>query len=168
MDKMWAPWRAKYISSIPERSRRSVFSLMLKEDDDRKNYIFLRREHAFAVLNLFPYSNGHVLVIPNRQVNDIDKLRPEERIGLMDLMIDVKALLEELLRPAGFNIGLNLGRAAGAGIPEHIHFHVVPRWRGDVNFMPVTAGTKVISQSLDDLYKRIMDAIQKRRRSPGK
>lgn len=162
MDKLWAPWRIGYISKISKHKKGSVFARMVREKNDKKNYIFIRQPYAFAVLNLFPYSNGHVLVIPNRQVSDIEKLRKEEREGLFDLIVDVKTLLKEVLKPAGFNIGLNLGRAAGAGIPEHIHFHVVPRWRGDVNFMPVTAQTKVISQSLDALYKKLVDAYQKR------
>jgi ATP adenylyltransferase len=164
VDKLWAPWRIGYLVKIPEHKKGSVFARIFRDHDDKKNYVFIRQKHAFAVLNLYPYSNGHVLVIPNRQVNDLEKLRGEERAGLFDLLIEVKAVLTDALKPAGFNIGLNLGRAAGAGIPEHIHFHVVPRWRGDVNFMPVTAQTKVISQSLDALYKELVDAYQKRHR----
>lgn len=162
MDKLWAPWRSEYISKIETHQKGSVFARILSEKKDKKNYVIIRQEHAFAVLNLFPYTNGHVLVVPNRQVNDIDKLRKPEREAIFDLLIEVKSLLKQVLKPAGFNIGLNLGRAAGAGIPEHIHFHVVPRWRGDVNFMPVTAQTRVISQSLDSLYRKLVDAYQKR------
>ena len=164
MDKLWAPWRIKYITKIGRKPNGTLFSRILKEKKDKKNYIFLRQKHSFAVLNIFPYNNGHVLLIPNRKVNDIVKLRREEREDLMDLLEEVKLLLDEVLAPAGYNIGMNIGRAAGAGIPEHLHMHVVPRWKGDVNFMPAVGGTKVISQSLDELYERLVDAHKRRNR----
>ena len=164
MDKLWAPWRVKYITKIGKNVRGSIFTRMLKEKKDKKNFIFIRTKHSFSVLNIYPYNNGHVLIVPNRQVKDLSQLRREEREDLFDLLEETKSLLEEVLSPQGFNIGINLGRVAGAGIPAHLHIHLVPRWRGDVNFMPVTAGTKVISQSLKSLYDKLSHAYKKRHR----
>ena len=152
MDTLWAPWRAKYITRIGKKQKGCVFCRILAERKDKHNYIFIRRTHAYAVLNIFPYSNGHCLIVPNRHVSDIDKLKKEELMDVMGLLIDTKKLLTRAVEPAGFNVGLNLGRLAGAGIPGHVHLHLVPRWKGDHNFMPVTAGAKVISQSLDVIY----------------
>jgi ATP adenylyltransferase len=120
--------------------------------------IFKRGAHAFAVLNLYPYSNGHCLVVPNRHVGDISKLSQAEYAQLMELLLTTKELLQKALKPQGFNIGINLGRVSGAGIPGHVHIHIVPRWKADHNFMPVTAATKVISQSLSVTYKKIVYA----------
>ena len=122
----------------------------------------MRTQYCFAVLNIYPYNNGHVLVMPYRHVNDFDKLHETELIDLMNLVTACKKLLQKIFAPQGYNIGINLGRVAGAGFPGHIHIHIVPRWYGDVNFMPVTAGTKVISQSLKTLYERLMLAQKKK------
>lgn len=162
MDKLWAPWRSKYITAILKKTTGCIFCRMLKEKQDKKNYIFIRRKYSFSVLNLYPYNNGHVLILPFRHVNDLSKLTKEEREDLLDLLDETKVLVAKVLTPHGFNIGINLGRAAGAGFPEHIHIHLVPRWEGDVNFMPVIAQTKVISQSLKTLYERLVNAHQKR------
>lgn len=159
MEKIWAPWRVPYITKINKNksTRASVFSKILKEKKDKKNYIYLRRGKSFAVLNLYPYNNGHTLIVPNRQIGELEELTEEERKDLFDTLLEAKQLLHKVLNPVGFNIGINLGRYAGAGIPEHLHIHIVPRWKGDVNFMPVTAETKVISQSLDALYKLLIE-----------
>ncbi len=162
MNKLWAPWRAKYIARIGKKQKGCLFCRILAERKDRRNYIFIRREHAFAVLNIYPYSNGHCLVLSNRHVSDIDKLKREELADMMDLLMETKQLLTRVLKPGGFNIGLNLGRLAGAGIPGHVHVHIVPRWKSDHNFMPVTAGTKVISQSLDVIYRLLLNAHAQR------
>jgi ATP adenylyltransferase len=162
MNKLWAPWRAKYIARIRKKQKGCLFCRILTERKDRRNYIFIRRPHAFAVLNIYPYSNGHCLILSNRHVNDIDKLKREELADMMDLLMEVKGLLTRVLKPDGFNIGLNLGRSAGAGIPGHVHVHIVPRWKGDHNFMPVTAKTRVLSQSLDVIYRLLSNAHTKR------
>lgn len=156
MNKLWAPWRAKYIKRIGKKRKRCLFCRILAERKDKRNYIFIRRPHAYAVLNIYPYSNGHCLVLSNRHVNDIGRLKREELADMMDLLMETKRLLTRVLKPGGFNIGLNLGRSAGAGIPGHVHVHIVPRWKSDHNFMPVTAGTKVLSQSLDVIYRLLM------------
>ena len=122
----------------------------------------MRTKYSFAVLNIYPYNNGHVLVMPFRHVDDLDKLQEKELVDLMNLMTACKKLLKKVLGPKGYNIGINLGRVAGAGFPGHVHIHIVPRWPGDVNFMPVTADIKVISQSLRTLYERLL-RVQKKK-----
>lgn len=158
MDKLYAPWRASYVTGLDKKKQPCVFCAILKDTKDAKHFIFLRGAHTFAVLNLFPYSNGHCLVLPNRHVSDLTKLSIVEQQALMAMTIDVKQLLTKALGPTGFNLGMNLGRIAGAGIPGHVHMHIVPRWKGDHNFMPVTAQTKVISQSLAVIHKALIHA----------
>ena len=160
MDKLWAPWRVKYVTKILSKSKKCVFCKILSGKNDRKNFIFLRTQYSFAVLNIYPYNNGHVLVMPYRHVNDIAKLTQDEMMDLMNLVNRTKKLLEKVMKPKGFNIGVNIGRAAGAGFPGHVHIHIVPRWLGDVNFMPVLTDTKVISQSLRALWTRLIQ-VQK-------
>jgi ATP adenylyltransferase len=163
MQRLWAPWRETYITKvIGNQHKGCTFCKILKDGKDVKNYIFLRGSLTYAVLNIFPYSNGHCLIIPNRHVGDISKLNSDELKEMMDLLLKTKNLLEKALKPHGFNVGFNLGRIAGAGIPKHLHMHIVPRWKNDHNFMPITAGTKVISQSLKGIYKSLTNANQKR------
>jgi ATP adenylyltransferase len=164
MNRLWAPWRETYITKIVDKQKSCVFCRILAEKKDKQHLIFIRKPYAYAVLNLYPYSNGHCLVVPNRHVNDISKLPQEEYVQLMELLREAKDLLQEALKPQGFNVGINFGRIAGAGIPGHVHIHVVPRWKGDHNFMPVTAATKIISQSLSVVYKKLNDAHAKRHR----
>jgi len=164
MEKLWAPWRTKYITNVVKKNNGALFSKILKEKRDKKNFIFIRTRHSFSVLNIYPYNNGHVLVVPKRRVNDLSKLTKIEREDLFDLLDTTKSLLNEVLSPQGYNIGINIGKVAGAGVPEHIHIHIVPRWKGDVNFMPVIGDTKIISQSLESLYKQLVNAHKKRNR----
>jgi len=162
MQRLWAPWREAYISKLSIKPKSCVFCSILADQKDKLHLIFIRKPKAYAVLNLYPYSNGHCLIIPNSHVSDISKLSHDEYIQLMDLLREAKDLLQKTLKPQGFNIGINLGRIAGAGIPGHVHIHLVPRWKADHNFMPVTASTKVISQSLTVIYKKLDDAYKKR------
>jgi len=169
MDRLWAPWREAYITKIIDKQKSCVFCrIQAAYKKDRQHLVLTRKPHAYAVLNLYPYSNGHCLVVSNRHVNDISKLPQEEYAQLMELLRETKDLLQAVLKPHGFNIGVNLGRIAGAGIPGHVHIHIVPRWKGDHNFMPVTAATKVISQSLSVIYKKLEDAYKKRYRGSRK
>jgi len=168
MDRLWAPWRETYITKIIDNGKTCVFCRILKARSDKRHLVFIRQSHCYAVLNLYPYSNGHCLVVPNRHVGDISHLSQEEYAQLMELVKEAKDLLQTVLDPHGFNVGINLGRVAGAGIPGHVHVHVVPRWRGDHNFMPVTAATKVISQSLSVIYKKLDNAYKKRHRGTRK
>ena len=161
MDKLWAPWRVKYITLLQDKSLRGgskktcIFCRMRKEKKDKENYILVRTQYSFSVLNIYPYNNGHLLIVPLRHVNDLVKLTREEREDLMDLLSSMKNLTDKILKPGGYNIGINLGKIAGAGFPGHLHIHLVPRWRGDVNFMPVVGNTKVISQSLRTLFNQL-------------
>ena len=168
MHRLWAPWREQYISKVNKNQHKGcIFCRMRKAKNDAKNHIFVRRPLAYAVLNIYPYSNGHCLIVPNRHVNDLSKMTKDEIGGMMELLLETQALLTAAVKPHGFNVGFNLGRLAGAGIPGHVHMHVVPRWKGDHNFMPVTANTKVISQSLDAIYKLLTHAHTQRHRRTG-
>jgi len=160
MDKLWAPWRVKYVTEMIGKTKGCVFCKMLKERKDKKNLIVIRTKLSFTVLNLYPYNNGHILVLPNRHVADLSKLTEEENTDLFRLLNTTKSLLDKTLKPAGYNVGMNLGRVAGAGFPGHLHVHIVPRWKGDSNFMPVIGQTKVISQSLQTLHQRLTSQHQ--------
>lgn len=163
MDKLWAPWRAAYVTRIGKKETGCVFCRIFKEKkEDKKNYVICRSEYSYAVLNIYPYNNGHIMIVPNRHIDDTAKLLKKERDDLFDLFEEMKLLLKKVVGAQGFNIGINLGKEAGAGFPGHVHVHIVPRWRGDVNFMPVTANTKVISQSLNEVRKQLTDAYKKR------
>ena len=162
MKRLWAPWREGYITKIISKQKSCAFCRILADRKDRQHLIFIRESHAYAVLNLYPYSNGHCLVVPNRHVGDISKLPRTEYIELMDLLLKTKKLLQKAFKPQGFNIGINLGCMAGAGIPGHVHVHIVPRWRGDHNFMSVTANSRVLSQSLSAMYKKLTYADKTR------
>jgi len=159
--RIWAPWRVGYITRISEKPKGCIFCSIRRQRKDRQNLIFIRRRHTYGVLNIFPYNNGHCLIIPNRHINDLRKLKAEEKAELYSLVDLTQDLLERSIRPEGYNIGVNCGRVAGAGFPGHIHVHIVPRWRGDVNFMPITAGTKVISQSLQAVYDLLVKGVKR-------
>jgi ATP adenylyltransferase len=162
MNNLWAPWRETYITKLMPKQKSCAFCRILAAHKDKQHLIFIRKSYAYAVLNIYPYSNGHCLIVPNRHVGDISKLSAKEYVELMELLREVKGLLQTALGPQGFNVGINLGRVAGAGIPRHVHIHIVPRWSGDHNFMPVTAATKVISSSLRMVYKKLDDAYTQR------
>ena len=168
MNRLWAPWREAYIRKLTTKQKFCVFCRILADNKDKKHLIFIRSAHAYEVLNLYPYSNGHCLIVPNRHVGDISKLAQVEYVELMDLLRETKDLLQKAIKPQGFNVGINLGNVAGAGIPGHVHVHIVPRWKGDHNFMPVTADAKVISQSLSVIYKKLEDAYTQRHRGTRK
>jgi ATP adenylyltransferase len=152
MKNIWAPWRIDYVSN-PKKDKKCIFCKKAKEKDDKANFVLLRAEYSFALLNIYPYSNGHLMVAPYRHISDFNDLEDSELNEIFKLIKISKERLKKYLNPEGFNIGINIGAAAGAGIKDHIHFHLVPRWIGDTNFMPLLADTKVISQSLNDLYR---------------
>jgi ATP adenylyltransferase len=158
LDRIWAPWRLDYVKAVHQPNDEGcIFCIDDDTARDRKRHVVVRRAVCFAMLNLYPYNNGHLLVAPRRHVGTLDGLSGDELTALMALVRDCTRLLDQALAPQGYNIGLNLGRAAGAGIVEHLHFHVVPRWAGDTNFMPATAGTKVMPQSLDALWELLRE-----------
>lgn len=154
MNKLWAPWRISYIKKI-RKEKGCLFCRARLKANDRKHYVFLRTRTSLAMLNIYPYNNGHIMVAPVRHAASLDRLSKEELMDVMDCLKKTQALLRRVLKPQGFNIGINEGRVAGAGIENHLHIHVVPRWKGDSNFMPLIADTKVISQSLESLYKEL-------------
>ena len=156
MDRLWAPWRSRFFYPRGQRSRGCIFCRAVRSRADRQHHVVRRSAHAFAILNLYPYNNGHVMIAPRRHVADFAALTDEELLEVWRLAGSVQAQLTRALKAQGFNLGINLGRVAGAGIPGHLHVHLVPRWRGDTNFMPIVGWTKVISQSLDELYQQLM------------
>lgn len=149
MDKLWAPWRSVFIKI--KKIKGCIFCVKGKKD--KSSFIIKKSAHSFAMLNIYPYNNGHIMVSPFRHVKDLKRLNDEELLDIIKLTRDMQVLLEKKLKPHGFNIGINTGRVAGAGYKNHLHIHVVPRWEGDSNFMPVVADTKVMPQSLEELYK---------------
>ena len=152
MDRLWAPWRIGYVSNSDKESHCFLCNAA-EEANDRKNLVVRRGKHCFALLNRYPYNNGHVMVAPYAHKADLPDLTEEERREMMALVLEVQAALRATFRPHGFNVGINIGGAAGAGIPGHIHTHVIPRWTGDTNFVTTVADLKVISQSLEESYK---------------
>jgi ATP adenylyltransferase len=158
-DRLWAPWRMKYISTIGKREKRCVLCVNGRRKSDSKNLVLFRSERCYIMLNLFPYNIGHLMVVPYAHTADLSSLDEKTQLDLLRLVERSVGALRKTLRPDGFNIGLNLGRAAGAGIDRHLHVHVVPRWNGDTNFMPVLGSTKVISEGLKESYKRLAKAF---------
>ena len=155
MDNLHAYWRMEYVS-VPKKERRSSpFATIPTLGDDRKALLLHRSSHCYIVLNKFPYNAGHLLVVPFREVSTLSDLSMEERSDFMDILVFAQQLLERALHPDGFNVGMNLGMEAGAGIPEHLHCHVVPRWKADVNFMPVIAKTRVLPEALDVMWEKL-------------
>ncbi|MEK6733105.1 MAG: HIT domain-containing protein [Candidatus Omnitrophota bacterium] len=149
MNKLWAPWRNVFIKV--KKIKGCIFCVKGKKD--KNLFIVKRSRHSFAMLNIYPYNNGHIMVSPFRHAKDLKILNDKELLDIIKLTRDMQVLLEKKLKPHGFNIGINTGKAAGAGYKDHLHIHIVPRWRGDTNFMPVIADTKVMPESLKELYK---------------
>jgi ATP adenylyltransferase len=161
LERLWATWRMSYITSLKEGvSPERVFSELPRQEDGPGNLIVHRGEHCYVVLNLYPYNTGHALVVPFRQVEDLPDLEDAEMLEMMRLASLVVRALRRCMKAQGFNLGLNLGHVAGAGIPRHLHLHIVPRWGGDTNFMPVTAQAKVLPEGLPDTYEKVRRAIR--------
>jgi len=158
MKRLWSPWRSAYIQSFSKRPKKrteSLFRSALRSRDDRKNLVVWRGKHCFIIMNRFPYNSGHLMIVPNRQVADIRRLRKAELAEIMQTVQRAMSALDRVMHPKGYNFGANLGRSAGAGIDEHVHFHIVPRWDGDTNFMPVLADTKIISEDMDVTWSKL-------------
>jgi len=161
MECLHAPWRIQYIlAPKPAGSGASLFTAIAQSSNDPDHYVIARDRSAFAILNTFPYNGGHLLVIPYRQTADLNELTDDELLNLMRLTRRCLNALTRLMKPDGFNIGMNLGRVAGAGVAEHLHIHVVPRWNGDTNFMPVIAGTTVVPQALSELAAQLRTILR--------
>jgi Diadenosine tetraphosphate (Ap4A) hydrolase and other HIT family hydrolases len=161
MKVIWAPWRIEYITR--EKEEGCIFCKKPKEKSDRENLILYRGKTGFIIMNRYPYSNGHLMALPYRHINELANLSDEERLELMNLTNICIEILREL-RPDGFNIGMNLGKVAGAGIDDHLHFHIVPRWTGDTNFMSVIGDIKVMPEYIDQTYMKLTQKLKTQER----
>lgn len=157
---LWAPWRSVFVLSKKEKGCPLCKALRAKKDS-AKNLIVYRGETCFVILNKFPYNTGHAMICPKRHTSRLDKLTEEESNELMALTQETYRIINKVLKPHSQNLGMNLGRSSGAGIPEHMHMHVVPRWNGDTSFMLVTGNTKVVSVPLDPVYEAIRKEFDK-------
>ena len=153
MDVLWAPWRMEYI--LGEKPDGCIFCMKPEEKDDRKALILYRGELCYVILNYYPYNNGHLMIVPFRHVGEIQELSAEERAEMMDLTARSLEVLKEAISPHGFNLGVNQGAVAGAGVAGHVHLHIVPRWEGDTNFMPVIGHTKVVNEGLWQTWDKL-------------
>ncbi len=161
MDIIYTPWRYDYVSNVDNRKEGCIFCLKRSEDDDRKNLIVYRAERCLAILNLFPYSSGHLMIAPYKHTGTIEELDTETLTEMMTLAQKCMHAARQAFGPDGFNVGINIARVAGAGITEHVHMHLVPRWAGDANFMPVCSDTRVLPLSLDQVWERLTEQLSK-------
>lgn len=165
MDRIFAPWRAQYILSNSDSAEEKVdwciFCVFPKLCEDEKRLIIERGKHCFVIMNAYPYNPGHLMVVPYRHTADVTSLTAEEMAEMTALVQKCVRVLTDLMKPHGFNIGMNIGKVAGAGIDQHLHMHIVPRWNGDTNFMPAIGETRVISESLASAYSRIKETWTK-------
>ncbi|MGI2336386.1 MAG: HIT family protein [Dehalogenimonas sp.] len=157
MEQLWAPWRAQLFENY--KGDGCIFCDLPAMDDDAKTLILYRGEKSFVIMNAYPYAAGHLMVVPFRHVARLSALTAEERQEIMDLTARCESAITAAMNPEGFNVGFNLGRAGGAGVDAHLHCHIVPRWVGDTNFMPVIGGTRVINESLEDTYNKIKECF---------
>ncbi|MEM7673703.1 MAG: HIT domain-containing protein [Verrucomicrobiota bacterium] len=161
MNHLHAYWRMEYVENPhKKKSGSQTFVQLLEADQDEENLILHRGPETFIIMNRFPYNAGHLMILPNRQVTELEELTPSERSEMFEQIIHGKGILSKAINPDGFNVGINLGSAAGAGIPGHLHTHIVPRWGGDTNFMPVLGQTGVLPTSLESLYHRLKQFVR--------
>ena len=159
MNHLWSPWRMEYLEG-GNNEEGCVFCVAQTRPDSAKNLIVYRGQHAYVILNLYPYTSGHVLVVPFEHNPNLEELDPETRAEMMELASRSMTVLRSIYKTQGFNMGANIGEAAGAGVPEHVHLHIVPRWNGDTNFMSTLAQTRVLPETLEDTYERIKNGFQ--------
>ena len=159
IETLWAPWRVEYFEKEPRDME--FLSAAARASDDAVHLVITRRKTAFLMMNRYPYAVGHLMAVPYKKTAELSDLGENEIVELWNLVVHAQGLLRVAARAQGFNIGLNLGEAAGAGVVDHLHIHIVPRWKGDTNFMPVIAGTKTISEGLRALYDKLIEAQNK-------
>lgn len=158
MERLWAPWRVEYIRNP---GKGCFFCKGIKSRNTKKALIIEKRGKAFAIMNRYPYNNGHLMVAPVRHIGTLEYLDDDEVLAINSLLVRMTKAIKITMKPQGFNIGINQGRIAGAGVVDHIHFHLVPRWQGDTNFMPILTDTKVVSEALLETYKKIKQGLCK-------
>jgi ATP adenylyltransferase len=159
MERMWAIWRMAYVGAKPPRG--CLFCRLARARTDRQGWVLARGHSTLVVLNAFPYNSGHVMVVPRRHAARLSGLTPAERADLVELLERTERAVRRAYRPEGLNVGMNLGACAGAGVPGHLHLHVLPRWSGDTSFLPALAGTKVMPESLVASWKRLRAAFRR-------
>src|ERR1700730_17036846 len=159
IETLWAPWRVEYFEKEPRNA--NFLSEAATASDDAANFVITRRKTAFLMMNRYPYAVGHLMAVPYRKTAELSSLGENEVVELCNLVVHAKALLRAAMKTQDFNIGMNLGECAGAGVVDHLHVHIVPRWSGDTNFMPILAGTRTISEGLRALYEKLIDAQTK-------
>lgn len=159
MDYLWSPWRYAYITGVEPEPGACIFCDKPAESDDERNLIVHRGQHCYVILNAFPYTSGHVMVVPFAHVDELQKLDGNAATEMMALSQRMESVLRKLYRPQGINLGMNIGKAAGAGIAGHIHMHILPRWTADANFISVIGETRVLPEALEVSYKRIREAL---------
>jgi ATP adenylyltransferase len=161
VEQLWAPWRLSYVAAPkkPAEADACFICAGLAEERDADNLIVQRTQNSVVLLNRFPYNNGHLLIAPRAHKGRLELLEAGEMLEVMETVQAMLRLLDDLMKPDGYNIGVNQGSAAGAGLPGHLHWHVVPRWNGDTNFMPIVSDTRVIAQALDALYKQLHERL---------
>lgn len=158
MKRLWAAWRMKYITHA-EKESGCIFCTALTRRDDDQNLVVRRGERAFIILNKYPYTSGHLMVAPKAHQPSLELLEPEERAEMMELVSECITALRQIYQPHGFNVGINIGAAAGAGVPGHVHIHVVPRWNGDTNFMSTVGEVRVLPEALEQTYRRVREVL---------
>jgi len=161
MKRLWAPWRMEYIVRSQKSDEGCIFCDKPRENNDEKNLIVYRSELCFVMLNKYPYNNGHLMIVPYVHESELSKISDEIALEIHRVINKSLTALKNTIKPHGINIGINLGRTAGAGIDDHIHYHIVPRWNGDTNFMPVIAETKVLSEALKKTWEKLSVEFQK-------
>lgn len=161
MEKLWAPWRKEFI--LGKKEKGCIFCKRHKGKKDKENLILFRGKLSFVIMNKYPYNTGHLMVAPYRHVGKLEKMKQEELLDLGSLTQKCVAVLKKTMKPQGFNLGMNLEKVSGAGVADHLHVHIVPRWTGDTNFMPVLGNTKLISLALKDTYEQLKEEFQKLR-----
>ena len=165
-DNLWAPWRIGYIQRLADTGECFICHNLKNPQDQDKNLVLWRTDKSIVILNRFPYNNGHLLLAPVRHISDLDQTTDAELLELTKLVRESQKALSLAIKPHGFNVGMNFGRCAGAGLPDHLHIHVVPRWDGDTNFMHVCSDTDVISQSLTELLE-LLKKVSAEHNLPG-
>lgn len=163
MERLFSPWRSEYISTFknPEKNSICIFCDALKSKNNKKKLVLFRSKHCFVMMNLYPYNNGHLMVVPNKHTSELKNLSKNVNSDILKTISIMMMALDNSMKPQGYNVGANFGRVAGAGIDSHIHFHIVPRWSGDTNFMPVLNDVKLVSEGIKKTYSKISKSLSK-------